>query len=320
MVKNKNKRDILSYLQPYPGCPSLAWMIAKRVTDPMIELDCTIMVTGPKGVGKSTFCVALAYEVAKAITIIRHKKKLRSLSGNDRKAKVNMYIDKIFNMEHIKSVDKEGTLEMFSGDIIQVENSVLICDDISIAANSRNSMTNNNKALTQIMTVSRPFRNVIIMNSVYSSLIDKSARGFADILIEMVGIDKKNKRSIAKAFLYEVNQTTGKEYKKFFTFNGMRIKYWISYLPPKYLRKAYKKLRMDKTRELLNNFQEEQEERKNKGTKRTKKSDEIINTYKDQILEMDAKGESMRAMTRVSPDLSIHYVNKILALKNTGVK
>jgi hypothetical protein len=314
-MKNKNKKNILSYLQPYPGCPSLAWMIAKRVTDPMIELDCTIMVTGPKGVGKSTACVALAYEIAKAISIIKHKKELITLSVEDRKIAVDTYIDTIFNMEHIKSVDKEGTLEMFAGDTIQIENSVLICDDISIAANSRNSMTNTNKALTQIMTVSRPFRNVIIMNSVYSTLIDKSARGFADILIEMVGIDKKNKRSIAKVFLYEVNQSSGKEYKKFFTWHGMRIKYWIFHLPPKRLREAYKELRMRKTRELLENFQDEANERKTKGTKRIKKSDNIINTYRDQILEMADKGESMRAMTRVSPELSIHYVNKILATR-----
>jgi hypothetical protein len=314
--KEKAKKGLLSALQPYPGCPSLAWMIAKRVTDPVIELDCTVMIVGPKGVGKSLFSLGLAYEVAKCISIIKHRKELRELPPEERHKKLRAYVDTIFNMNHVKSVDKDGTLEMFSGDVIQVENSILLCDDVSIAANSRSAMTNNNKALSQIMTVSRPFRNVILLNSVYSSLIDKTARGFSDILVEMIGIDKRNKRSIAKVYLYTVNQTTGKEYKKFFTYKHMRIKYWISHLPPKYLREAYRKLRMDKTRELLDLFKQEREERQNKGKKRTKKSDEIIEEFRDVILDMDRKGESMRAMTRVSPELSIHYVNKILATRD----
>lgn len=315
MAKRLSK-DILSYLQPHPDCISLAWMIAKQVTNPKIELDCSIMVTGHKGIGKSIFSIGLCYEVAKCISIIKHKKELKQLNMEDRIKRVQFYINEIFNMDHIRSVDKDGTLQMFTSETIQKENSVLLLDDVSIAAGSRNSMTTNNKMIGAVLTVSRPFRNVIVMNSVYTSLIDKQARGFADITIEMVGIDQKNSRSVCKAYLYSVNQNSGKEYRKFFTYKGMRIKYWISYLPPKYLRDAYKKLRMEKTKELLQIFNTETEKRNNVGTKRIKRSDEIMDKYREQILQMYAEGKSLRAMTRVSPDLSIHYVNKIIA---TGV-
>lgn len=177
---------------PYKGCPSLAWFIAQRVTDSVIELDCTIMITGKKGSGKSVFSVGLAYEVSRCIAIKKHKKELKGLSREEYFKKLDMLSNRYFNMDHVKSVDKEGTMEMFSGSVIQNENSVLLCDDVSIAANSRNSMTQQNKALSQIMTVSRPYRNTIILNTVYSTLVDKTARNFSDIVIELIGVDRKS--------------------------------------------------------------------------------------------------------------------------------
>jgi hypothetical protein len=312
------RAKILGRLVPDPDCPTLAWMIAKRVTDPTIKLDCTIMITGKKGTGKSIFSISLAYEIAKCIVIIKNRDKLRALSPVDRKKLMDIETNKLFNMEHIKTVDKDGTMEMFSGDIIKTYNSILLCDDVSIAANSRNSMTLQNKWISQIMTVTRPFRNVTILNTVYSSLVDKAARGFSDIVIELLGVDKKNKRSIAKVFLYSINQTSSKEYRKFFTWHGKRIKYWACYAPPKWMKDEYEQMREDKTVELLDEIQGDHNEKKDKKAgsgKRAKREEEIINTYKDKVLEMYYSGKySQRAIARISPELSLHWVGKIIAI------
>lgn len=306
------KKNVFKKFHPDPNVPTLAWMIAKRVTDPVIELDCTILVTGPKGSGKSIACVGLGYDISKAIAVINHRKELSKLSSSDRELKVIEYANEYFNMEHIKSVDREGTMEMFSGDIITKNNSILLCDDVSISANSRDSMTKNNKILSKIMTVSRPYRNVIILNTVYSTLIDKVARGFADIVIEMVGIDKKRKRSVMKVFLHHINQSNGKEYRKYFKYNGKRIIYWVSYLPPKKLMTDYHDLRMKKTKEMIDSFKEDREDEKNKGTKRAKKSEEIINRCRDEVIKRYNEGASIKSLTRLYPDLTEYYVNKII--------
>lgn len=307
---------------PHPKCPSLSWMIAKRVTDPDIELDCTIMITGKKGSGKSIFSVGLGYEIAKCIAIIKHKKELSTMSDNDRKARIDELSQIYFNVNHIKSVDKDGTFDMFSGEVIMTENAVLLCDDVSIAANSRNSMTQQNKSITQVMTVSRPYRNVVILNTVYSTLVDKNARNFSDIVIELLYIDKKKKRSVAKAYLYTVNQSTGKEYRKFFTFHGKRIKYWFSYLPPKFLMDSYKNIRLTKTRELIESFREQRDDNKEKGHKRENKLTEALNTYKTIFTEMLHDKKSIREMHRSAPDISYEMTNRIVGIikKEQGVK
>lgn len=307
-------------MEPYPGCPSLAWFIAKRVTDPIVELDCTIMIVGKKGAGKSVFSMGLGYEVSKCIAIIKNKKILRKLKGKAHRKMLDKLADKYFNMDHVKSVDKEGTMEMFSGDIIRTENAVLLCDDVSIAANSRNSMTQQNKALSQIMTVSRPYRNTLILNTVYSSLVDKTARNFSDIVIELLGVDKKNKRSVAKVYIYSVNQSTGKEYRKYFRWHNKRIKYWVSYLPPKHLMTAYKELRMRKTKELIESFNDDRVERNEKGTKREKKAEGIYATYKDEVIERYEKGESIKSISRLSEELSEYWINKIIGQHKKDLK
>ena len=306
------KLDI-SKLMPTPGAPTLAWLIARRVTG-KIDLDCTIMITGKKGTGKSYFSLSLAYEIAKCIAIIKHKKELKALSGEDREIKMKEYVSKYFSMEHVRSVDKNGTLEMFSGDIIKTENSILICDDVSIAANSRNSMTSNNKALSQIMTVSRIYRNVVILNTVYSSLVDKTARGFSDILIELVGIDKVNQRSVAKVYLFSINQINSKEYRKFYTWHGARIIYWFSYLPPQWLRDQYRQLRKEKTDQLVDDFKQDLDDRNEKGFKRQNKAENIINTYKAEVIERRNNGESIKSLSRIAPELTEYWINKIISL------
>jgi nucleoside-triphosphatase THEP1 len=326
-LSKKLDRNITKAI-PHPKCPTLAWIIAKRVTNSNRTMDCTVMITGKKGSGKSTFSMNLAYEISKCIAVILHKEELKTLSGSEYNARLTELAYNYFNMDHVKSVDKEGTMELFSGDIMKKYHAVIICDDVSIAANSRNSMTSQNKAITEIMTVSRPYKHVTIMNTVYSTLIDKNARNFSDIVIDLLFVDEKRKRSVCKAFIYSVNQNTGREYRKFFTWHGKRIKYWFCGLPPKYFNDAYTQLRLDKTNEMIDERDDKRIERKEKGHKREIQFTEALNTYKTQIERMideaNASGKkySIRAMTRLDPLLTREKVEKIIAVinKERGVK
>jgi len=326
-MRSKLDRNI-SRAIPYPNCPSLAWLIAKRITDKDIALDCTLMIVGKKGSGKSTFSVALSYEISKCLAVIHNKEELSKLSKKERKVRVDELAQHYFNLDHIKSVDPDGTFRMFSGDIMKVDNSILLCDDVSISANSRNSMTTQNKAITQVMTISRIFRNVTILNTVYSTMVDKNARMFTDILVELLYIDKKKKRSVAKVYLYTTNQDTGKIYKKFFTYHGKRIKYWFCEKPPKYLDDGYQKIRREKTIEHMDNLTEDHDERQERGHKRENKFNEVLNTYKTKIEgimdEAKATGKKMsiRSLTKIDPDLTYDMANKIVAHinKERGVK
>jgi len=51
-------------IEACPGCPTLSWMIALRVTNPYEDSDAFISVTGRKGSGKTTASLALCEDIA----------------------------------------------------------------------------------------------------------------------------------------------------------------------------------------------------------------------------------------------------------------
>lgn len=300
-----------SKFEPYKGCPSLAWLIARRVTG-KITLDCTICIVGPKGTGKSMFSVNLANEIARCIVLIKHKKELLKVPPSDRRKKLDELSLRYFNIHtHLKSVDPDGTFDLFSGDVMTTENSIMVADDVSVSASNRDAMTSNNKALGKIITISRPFRGVVILNCVYSNMLDKAIRGFADIMIETCGIDTKRNRSMVKAYLYSVNQTSGREYKKYFKYKGMRITHWFSPLPPKELKEEYEKVRLDKTFEMIASLKEQKLERDSKGKKKDKP--DMMELYKDKVMEMYNRGERIHTIVKSDSKLSTYWVEKIIA-------
>jgi hypothetical protein len=285
-------------IAPYPGCPTLSWFLKQRITDPVVELDCTILFRGKKGSSKSLsslgLCTAVAWELSRSG---RHP------------------LDYFFNLdEHMKTVDPDGTMEMFSKDIIRKKNSVLLADDISISADSRDSMKTQNKNLGKIMTVTRIFQNLVVMNSVYSAHVDKKVRGFADIVIDMIGINKKAKQAIGKVYWYEVNQHTGVEYIKFFKWRGKRIKYFLFDLPPKPLVDKYKKIREQRTDTFLTGIDEKNAPKEEKESAREARKRDIFEKYHDIVTTAKSEGKSIKAIQRAT-GLSEYWINLLLAEK-----
>jgi len=293
MLQPKQKHPI----KASPGCPTLAWFLQQRITGDIVELDCTVLFRGKKGTSKSIssigLCLAVAWELARP-----HKHPWTYY----------------FNLEdHVKTVDPDGTMDMFTADIIKRKNSILLADDISISADARDSMSRQNKQLGKIMTVTRIFQNLVVMNSVYSAHVDKKVRGFADVIIDMIGINREAKQAIGKVYWFEVNQHTGNEYIKFFRWQGKRIKYFLFDLPPQFIVNQYKELRQSKTEDFLTDIHDVREERKiDKPTAREIREQETLTKHFDKVVTMRMEGKSIKSIQRAT-GLSEYWINKMLA-------
>lgn len=308
-------------MQVDKSIPSLAYFIAKRITNNVVALDCLCIVTGPKGSGKSTFSLSLAHEIAKELIKIKHKNELKNIPPADLESTISKMSEYYFNLNHLRSVDKEGSVQLFTGEVLRKENAVLVLDDFSITQNARDAMTTVNKNISKILTISRPFRTVILMNTIYSGLIDSTSRNFADIQIHLLGVNPVTKTSIAKVFLHSVDQNSGKSYNKFFRYKGKRIKYWQSHLPPKALMDGYLKIRMEKTNAMIDSLDalKQEQVKEQKVSSRKKKGVDIVEKFRDEVLARHAAGESIRSITRISPELSDWWVSKILATKDESI-
>jgi len=269
--------------KPYKGCPSLAWIIASRVTDRYRDQDALVLVTGPKGSGKSIFSLTLAENIAKAIAEIKGGKP-----------------EDYFTIANVRSVDPHGTMEVLSSNILQKENSIVILDDASISWNARDFARTENKAMNSILTISRVYRCVLILNTPGGFMIDKIPRTLVDYSIKIISLNTYNKQTLSKVFTSELNDQTGKEYRRFLTWKGMRIRYWVSGLPSPKMFAAYKILRRERTDEhvaatyekfILKSQQAQPKKRKNG-------IEDIVLARNAEVKQLYATGASLRGIAR----------------------
>ena len=226
-------------LKAYPGCPTFTWMIANRVTNPYDEQDAFITFTGRKGSSKSTSSIAFAEELAKDIARLRNK-------GEDPK--------KFFNITHIRSISETGAIELLTSGILKKQNSVILLDDTGTQWGARNFATMINKYLNMILQIARVYRCVIIANFIMQAHIDVQARTMTDFRVEMLYKDVSNKQAVFKVKYIEQGQDTvghSKEYGKYLTWKGKRIKWWVITLPSEELYKEYRKMRTGNTDEFI---------------------------------------------------------------------
>lgn len=222
-------------VEAFPGCPSLSWMLAKRVCNPYEEADAFIVMTGRKGSGKSTASLAIAEDTARCIAALR-------CQGEDP--------EKFFNIEHVVTVTKEGTIRLLTSGILQKRNGVIILDDVSLQWNSRDSMSWINKALNDILMVARVYQCVIISNTVQSGYLDKVARELSDFRIRVMSKSTFNKQSFLRCYYWETSET-GDAYRHHLTWHGHRIKTWVCGLPSEKIIKQYHDMRVANTDEHL---------------------------------------------------------------------
>lgn len=227
-------------LKAYPGCPTLAWMIAKRVTNPWEDADAFISFTGRKGSGKTLASSALCEDIAESISRLRGK-------GEDPQD--------FFNIEHVRSITEMGALELLSSGALTKENSVFLLDDTGTQWSARNFQSPINKTLNSILQICRIYKCVIVANFILQTHIDIQARGMSDFRAEMQYKNTREQYSVFKFYYLEQGTKRGNphEYKKYLKWNGKRIKQWVIGRPSAEYEAAYKKIRKENTDEFIVN-------------------------------------------------------------------
>jgi len=287
---------------PYPGCPTLTWMIAHRVCNPREESDAFISFVGRKGSGKSTSSIAFCEGLSEDIARIRGK-------GEDP--------TQFFNINNVKSITERGAIDLLSSGALKRENSVFLLDDVGTQWGSRNFQSPINKYLNAILQICRVYRCVLVANFIMKAHIDVQARGMTDYRAEMLYKDTTTGQGFFKFFYLENNEFG--EYKKYLTWQGKRIKTWIIERPSDALNAEYKKMRRENTDQFIEDAQVKVNEKLNP----TKKADGRLKDYsvlpivvenRDRVKALKAQGLKDEAIVRKT-GLTRYWIQRILSVQ-----
>jgi hypothetical protein len=257
------------------------------------------------GVGKSTFSLHLSEEIAKWIGIFTRKNP-----------------EEFFSMANVRTVSREGGLEILTSDALLKEHSILLIDDARISADSAKFQTKANSVIRDIATIMRPFRGVLIVNSVSFKHIDKGLRELCTYLITIIGSNTTTGQSFAKVYKYGVSEFG--ETRKFLTWTDKagikhRMVVFIGGQPSKKLGAEYKKARMVNSVELVMAARQQIEEgglsvagNKNRGDGRSAASDTLAQQNQDKIRKMYSEGKKPTTISR-ELNLTPRVVSKALS-------
>lgn len=258
----------MTALSATPGCPTLTWMIAKRVTDPYEDADAFISFTGRKGAGKSTASMSFCEGLSEDIATLRGR-------GEDP--------EQFFNIDHVRSITETGAIELLSSGRLKKQNSIFLLDDTGTQWGSRNFQSAINKSLNSILQICRVYKCVLVANFIMANHVDIQARQMTDFRAQMLFKNVKAGQSVFKFFYLEQGEN-GKEYKKYMTWNKKRVTKWIIGKPSDKLNEAYKKMRRENTDQFIEDagtrLQEIQDKVTGKEKKFTKEKDQPVD-YKN---------------------------------------
>lgn len=294
----------------YPGCPSLSWMIAQRVTNRFEESDAFITCTGRKGGGKSTSSMALCEGMAEDIAYLR---------GYEHDPEY------YFNIDHIRTITKTGAIELLTSGILKKQNAIVLLDDAGTQWSNRNFATMINKYLNQIVQIMRIYQGILVANFIMKDHIDKQAREMVDFRIQML---YKNTRAGQAFFKCKyIEQGENGEYTKYLTWHKKRIKKFVIGRPSDQLYTQYRIMRGENTDIFI---EEAQKEVKVKVMKiddgNGKKKDDldltlawkVINLYKDPDTPRNKYDLPNENYISKRTGASRHWVGKFVSMYENG--
>jgi len=92
---------------------------------------------------------------------------------------------------------------------------VLVWDEAGKDLNSKNWQAKANRVVSVVFQIFRRENIIVLFTLPYFSFLDPDARKLVHATFETQGIDRNNKETTLKPLLIQVNQDTGKMYKKF---------------------------------------------------------------------------------------------------------
>lgn len=139
-----------------------------------------------------------------------------------------------FSVEELLGLLKSKSVK--PGDVVMLE-------EVGVAANSRDAMTNINKSLSFAAQTIRPERITLIANTITWGLIDTQVKNLADFRIEVIGHDVREKTTEFKFTKISPNQHGQEPFREHLVFDmgKVPIKYvsWTLSQPSKRLREPY---------------------------------------------------------------------------------
>lgn len=130
------------------------------------------------------------------------------------------------------------------------------------------------KMMTYVLQSFRSMNIAIFFNLPYLSMLNKQARMLMHYSFESAGIDFQNKLNKCKPKFHQVNQDTGKVYKKYpivkdGSGNTKKVKRFGFTMPSKYLIEAYEQKKEDYLKEITLDYSKdiEEMEKKKRGVK-----------------------------------------------------
>lgn len=140
---------------------------------------------------------------------------------------------------------------------------IIIFEEAGVNLGALDFQNKVSKMMTYVLQSFRSMNIAIFFNLPYLSMLNSQARKLLHYSFESVGIDSTTKQNKCKPFFHQVNQDTGKVYKKYPIINvggrTRKIKRFSFALPSQYLIDAYEKKKKDYLLSLTKGFKEEVE-------------------------------------------------------------
>ncbi len=146
---------------------------------------------------------------------------------------------------------------------------IIIFEEAGVNLGSLDFQQRLSKMMQYVLQSFRSMNIAIFFNLPYLSMLNSSARKLLHYSFESVFVDKKTKQNTCKPFFHQVNQDTGKVYKKYpiVKINGhsKKIKRFSFSMPSQYLLDAYEEKKRKYLLDLTTGFKEEIDKVNNKG-------------------------------------------------------
>jgi hypothetical protein len=209
-------------------------MIADRITNPVSKNDACLILSGPKGSGKSYSAVAMAYRLSVMLSGITGGK------PEDYFTLKNSCI--LSDPESINEVLRNAR-----------ENQIILCDDTGITFGNRNFMDRKNQDFNRILAICRTMRWFLIFTVPLRSQVDLQLRQLANFYGIVYKSFHAHKFNVLKIYITD-NQEYGKHesFSRKLTFDEKKIDFFVCFAPPDNLVKEYDKIRAATAKRIVN--------------------------------------------------------------------
>lgn len=201
---------------------------------------------------------------------------------------------------------------------------VLIFEEAGANLGSLDFQTKISKLFTYVLQSFRSMNVVIFFNLPHLDMLNKQARMLLHYAFESSGIDPKKKINKSKPFFIQVNQSTGKMYRKYLRIkvNGKirAVKKFVWYMPSKELMLSYEKKKVKFLAELTQEFVDKLDEMEREQQRKMARQD--LTEVQLEVFNLVKEGHTVKEIAEIRGVTvrSINYILELMRKKGINVK